>query len=466
MCGHSGNAGELARSVFRILLVSLLVGTRGYAQSEMWKTRAPMPTPRCCGAAAAIGGALYAVGGGNSQISPTFYLSVLEAYDPLTDTWSVKAPMPTPRTGFGVSALNGELYVVGGGNFAIPYLASVEAYDPQTDSWTSKAPMPTPRSLLAVAVADGKLYAIGGSGEAGLLRIVEAYDPQTNTWSEKTPMPAPRRGFAATALSGIIYVVGGDDSSTPPDGRPRMVYAYDPQMDTWTTRASIPTGRDGLTAAAVGGTLYAIGGQNQFGYLATVEAYDPVADSWSTEPPMPTARNALASGALEDTIYAVGGVNFDPSTRATVFLAVNEAFSPFLMVGIDIKPGEARNTINLKSGGVVQVAILGSATFDPLTVDPETVTLAGASVATGGRGLPMTSARDANHDGYPDLVLFFRTQDLQLTPGSTEAVLYGTTFSGQRLRGADSVRIVPPAKPISAPGRSRAALARRAGGLR
>ena len=55
----------------------------------------------------------------------------------------------------------------------------------------------------------------------------------------------------------------------------------------------------------------------------------------------------------------------------------------------------------------------------------------------------MRSVADLNPEGYPDLLLHFRTQDLQLTPTSTEAVLYGQTFSGQRLRGADSVRIVP-----------------------
>jgi hypothetical protein len=109
---------------------------------------------------------------------------------------------------------------------------------------------------------------------------------------------------------------------------------------------------------------------------------------------------------------------------------------------IDTKPGDPDNTINLKSRGTVPVAILGSATFDPLTVDPETVTLAGAPVATRGRGTAMTAQGDFNHDGYLDLLLHFRTQDLQLTPASTEAVLYGETFSGQRLRGSDSVRIV------------------------
>ena len=54
----------------------------------------------------------------------------------------------------------------------------------------------------------------------------------------------------------------------------------------------------------------------------------------------------------------------------------------------------------------------------------------------------MTAQGDFNHDGYIDLLLHFRTQDLKLTPDSTEAVLYGTTVTGQRIRGSDSVRIV------------------------
>lgn len=118
----------------------------------------------------------------------------------------------------------------------------------------------------------------------------------------------------------------------------------------------------------------------------------------------PGAVSVVAGDFNEDGRLDVVTVDHGPAnTRSTVsvFLQV----SPLLHVGIDIKPGDAANTINLRSGGIVSVAILGSATFDPLTVDPETVTLAGAHVATRGRGVPMTSARDVNRDGYPDLLL-------------------------------------------------------------
>ena len=137
---------------------------------------------------------------------------------------------------------------------------------------------------------------------------------------------------------------------------------------------------------------------------------------------------------MDDTLYVVGGY---PA------LAVNEAFSPFLSVAIDIKPGDANNTINLRSNGTILVAILSTAEFGATTVDPATVKLAGAPVATQGRGIPMTSVADLNRDGRLDLLLHFRTQDLQLTPTSKEAVLKGTTFSGQRIRGTDTTRIVP-----------------------
>ena len=72
-----------------------------------------------------------------------------------------------------------------------------------------------------------------------------------------------------------------------------------------------------------------------------------------------------------------------------------------------------------------------------------TVQLARAPAARQGRGTPMTSLADLNRDGRLDLLLHFRTQDLPLEPTATEAVWKGRTFSGQLIRGSDSVRLVP-----------------------
>jgi hypothetical protein len=112
-------------------------------------------------------------------------------------------------------------------------------------------------------------------------------------------------------------------------------------------------------------------------------------------------------------------------------------------VQIDIKPGSSTNSINLGSQGTVPVAILSTPTFDARTVDPLSITLASATVAVKGKGTPMASFQDVNQDGLLDLVVHVETQALQLTVGDTVAILEGQTFDGRRIRGSDTVRVVP-----------------------
>jgi N-acetylneuraminic acid mutarotase len=76
----------------------------------------------------------------------------------------------------------------------------VEAYDPVTNTWSTKASMPTARNGLRAEVLDGKLYAVGGHDGVSSLNVVEIYDPATNTWSTGDSMPTARYIFA----SGVI----------------------------------------------------------------------------------------------------------------------------------------------------------------------------------------------------------------------------------------------------------------------
>ena len=110
---------------------------------------------------------------------------------------------------------------------------------------------------------------------------------------------------------------------------------------------------------------------------------------------------------------------------------------------IDIKPGEAINSINLRSKGVVPVAILGSACFDASTIDPATVSLEGAAASQKGKSGNYGSLEDVNGDGYLDLVVQVNTQDLGLTKGMTNANLTAYTFDGVPISGSDSINIVP-----------------------
>lgn len=117
--------------------------------------------------------------------------------------------------------------------------------------------------------------------------------------------------------------------------------------------------------------------------------------------------------------------------------------SAVTQVIIDIKPGSDPNSINLGSHGVIPVAILTTEDFDATTVDPDTVELAGSSVAIRGNGKrALASFEDVDDDGDIDLMLNVETENLSLETGATEATLTGETFDGQAIIGSDTIVIV------------------------
>jgi N-acetylneuraminic acid mutarotase len=149
--------------------------------TDSWTTKASMPTGRAgLALAAARNGKIYAVGGFNHAA-----LGTVEEYDPATNTWATKASMPTARLEFGISAAsNGKIYAIGGTDAAFhrANFATVEEYDPDTDKWTTKTPMPTGRASLGVAAAtNGKVYAVGGGTVTNFqetdLAMLEEYTP-------------------------------------------------------------------------------------------------------------------------------------------------------------------------------------------------------------------------------------------------------------------------------------------------
>jgi probable HAF family extracellular repeat protein len=136
---------------------------------------------------------------------------------------------------------------------------------------------------------------------------------------------------------------------------------------------------------------------------------------------------------INDKGQIVGRYFINGKMRSFLMTPVSESIT------IDIKPGSDPNSINLKSNGVVPVAILSTIGFEATGVDPSTVLFADA--------FPVKwTMDDVNQDGEMDLLLHFRTQDLNLTQDSTEATLTGETMDGTPIEGTDTVNIVPKKK--------------------
>jgi N-acetylneuraminic acid mutarotase len=105
---------------------------------------------------------------------------------------------------------------------------------------------------------------------------VEEYDPATDRWTtKKTDMPAPRSDLATSVVNGKIYAIGGCIGPPQAPQPSSIVEEYDPVTDRWTRKADMPTARGFLSASAVNGKIYAIGGWMLPNvYLSTVEEYD------------------------------------------------------------------------------------------------------------------------------------------------------------------------------------------------
>lgn len=218
--------------------------------TDSWGAKNPMPTILFGAAAAASGkGKIYTLGGFLSG-------NVVQEYDPMADSWTLRRPMPTPRYGLAAVALDGKIYAIGGNGPS----SAVEVYDPATDSWSRRAPMPTARVFLAAAEAGGKIYALGGSPDCcGNSRTdaVEVYDPATDRWATAAHLPVALQLSAAAGANGRIYTFGG---FIPGSGAQGSTFEYTPLLGTWVERAAMPTPRDQAPAVLVDQTVFVLGG--------------------------------------------------------------------------------------------------------------------------------------------------------------------------------------------------------------
>jgi len=255
-----------------------------------------------------------------------------QLYNISSNTWSAGAAAPLPvrsDAAYGETTHGGFLYVIGGGNGTA--LSDVERYDPVLDSWTTLAPMPTARAGAVAAVIDNGIFVIGGrlstSGPCSggpYVGTVEKYDIDTNTWTTVAPLPNPRSDLAAVAHGGKIFVFGGGTGTPSAPSVTNEVDMYDPQTNTWTTLAPMPTARASLVAGHSGNLVFAMGGTNGASALNVNEVYDISGNSWSTNIPMPTARQEAGVHSHGGRVYVVGGSTpaFGSSSNA------NEVFKP------------------------------------------------------------------------------------------------------------------------------------------
>ncbi|XP_048203559.1 kelch-like protein 31 [Perognathus longimembris pacificus] len=156
------------------------------------------------------------------------------------------------------------------------------------------------------------LVAVGGRPdlpEKSPSRDVLYRDPE-NGWSKLTEMPAKSFNQCVAVMDGFLYVAGGEDQN---DARNQAKHAvssfcrYDPRFNTWLHLSSMGQKRTHFSLSALDGLLYAAGGRNAQGSLASLECYVPATNQWLPRAPMAAARCCHASAVAEGRLLVTGG---------------------------------------------------------------------------------------------------------------------------------------------------------------
>lgn len=219
-----------------------------------------------------------------------------QAFDPRSRSWFALPPMPLDAAGcggggaplcppaFACAAVphRGQLFVLGGmrSDTQTP-LQTLVSYRASTNSWSVAAPMPTPRSFFVAGCIGGKIFAAGGHAAGGVggdggddaIRTVESYDPAADRWAPAARMAWGVSRYDAAVVGGKLYVTEGwtwPFSFSPRGG------VYDPEADAWEEmRVGMREGWTGVSVV-LGGRLFVI---SEYGDCR-VKVYDEARDSW------------------------------------------------------------------------------------------------------------------------------------------------------------------------------------------
>ena len=145
-------------------------------------------------------GLLYYFGGQDAGGAEQNYV---QTYNPATGAWNTVTPTPAMTAryqGVAVAPGNGLIYVIGGWNNSTP-TSVVEAYDPVGNTWTPEASLGHLSGCSVAGAINGLIYVLTGcDGNSGFSNEFDVYNPATNTWTSLSS-PATRTIPARVGLS-------------------------------------------------------------------------------------------------------------------------------------------------------------------------------------------------------------------------------------------------------------------------
>ncbi len=280
-----------------------------------WNSLANSSLSKVEAQSAKVNGKLYVLAGFMAGLKIT---GATEIYDPAQDSWSLGAPMPIPVTHMGAAVAGDEIWIVAGfvGNHPGVATDAVQVYNTVADTWREGPALPNPRGSGAAVYSNGQLHFFGGLlpdrrtdvGEHYILDLTN----QAAGWQAAAPMPNPRNHLSGAAVDGFVYAIGGQYGHDAGVQDQKFLDAYDPQTDSWTRKADLPSARSHFEPGTMvhNEKIIIAGGRRGGFFFDDVTEYDPATDEWTERCELPENLLAPAAKVFGDRlIVANGGEN-------------------------------------------------------------------------------------------------------------------------------------------------------------
>jgi Kelch motif len=207
-------------------------------------------------AGARLGGRLIVFGGGNSSTVAT-----VQAFTPASGG-SVIGSLPQARSDLVATTVGDSAYVLGGFDgtaFTPDALRTTDG-----TSFTTLASLPVPVRYPAIAALDGKLYVFGGglsgtseaaTGDSAAIQEIDIATGQARILAQ---LPHTLSHATAVTVGGQVFVLGGRlDGAVSP-----QVWRFDPGASTLVAAGTLPVALSDSAAVVVHDVAYLLGGES------------------------------------------------------------------------------------------------------------------------------------------------------------------------------------------------------------
>ncbi|XP_048747905.1 kelch-like protein 26 isoform X3 [Ostrea edulis] len=196
-------------------------------------------------------------------------------------------------------------------------------YSHVTTSWKTFTTIPHIKQCnFGLSVLNNEMFVVGGCFNDQIQEVVHQYgfryNPEKDTWKSIAPMNHERCRFYLGALGGKLYAIGGDPSASNDvslDSAPCECFL--PEENKWTAISPLPGNRSQHAGVVFQNALYISGGLQDADedFYTSFFRYDPVSDSWTELSPMLSPRADHAMFIYEGHIYVAGGWHENPNQQ-------------------------------------------------------------------------------------------------------------------------------------------------------